>query len=81
MESCYFGIMLLMKFFSLARITTPYNVAFYYVYNCKQNKIKLNESKIDNYIERTKQPLIPDNGKENFKKIILEYAKSFSKNK
>ena len=27
---------------------TPFNVAYYYVYYCKQNKIKVNESKIDN---------------------------------
>ena len=39
---------------------TPYNIAFYYVEYCKQNKIKVNESKIDNYIERMQQPLIPD---------------------
>ena len=31
---------------------TPYNVAFYYVEYCKQNKTKVCESKIDNYIER-----------------------------
>ena len=31
-------------------IETPYNIAFYYVYYCKQNKIKTNESKIDNYV-------------------------------
>ena len=31
---------------------TPYNIAFYYVYYCKQNKIKVNESKTDNYVER-----------------------------
>ena len=48
---------------------TPYNVAFYYVEYCKQNKIKVNESKIDNYIERMQQPLIPDKVIEDFKKI------------
>ena len=39
---------------------TPFNVAYYYVYYCKQNKIKVNESKIDNYIDRMQQPLISD---------------------
>ena len=29
---------------------TPYNIAFHYVYYCKQNKIKVNESKKDNYV-------------------------------
>ena len=29
----------------------PENVAYYYVEYCKQNKIKVNESKIDNFIE------------------------------
>ena len=39
---------------------TPFKVAYYYVYFCKQNKIKVNESKIDNYVERMQQPLISD---------------------
>ena len=60
---------------------TPYNIAFYYVSNCKQNKIKVNESKIDNYVERMQQPLISDSVKEDFKKIIYDHAKSFTKNK
>ena len=55
---------------------TPLNVAY-----CKQNKIKVNESKIDNYIERMQQPLIPDNVKEDFKKFIYDHAKNFTKNK
>ena len=38
----------------------PFNVAYYYVYYCKQNKIKVNESKIDNYVERMQQPFISD---------------------
>ena len=42
---------------------TPYNVAFYYVFCCKQSKIKVNESKIDNYVARMKQPLISDSVK------------------
>ena len=58
---------------------TSYNIAFYYVYYCKQNKIEVNESKIDNYVERIQQPLISDSVRENFKKIILDHAKSFTK--
>ena len=60
---------------------TPYNIAFYYVYYCKQIKIKVNESKIDNYVERMQQPLISDSVKEDFKKIIYDHAKIFTKNK
>ena len=60
---------------------TPYNIAFYYVFYCTQNKIKVNESKIDNYVERMQQPLISDSVKEDFKKIIYDHAKSFTKNK
>ena len=60
---------------------TPYNIAFYYVACCKQNNIKLNESKIDNYVERKQQPLISNELKEDFKKIIYDHAKSFTKNK
>ena len=37
---------------------TPFNVAYYFVYYCKQNRIKVNESKIDNYIDRMQQPLL-----------------------
>ena len=58
---------------------TSYNIAFHYVYYCKQNKIEVNKSKIDNYVERIQQPLISDSVKEDFKKIILDYAKSFTK--
>ena len=50
---------------------TPYNIAFYYVYYCKQNKIKVRESKIDNYVERMQQPLISDSVKEDYKKLSL----------
>ena len=39
---------------------TPFKVAFYYVYYRKQNRIKVNESKIDNYIDRMQQPIISD---------------------
>ena len=36
------------------------------------NKIKkVNESKIDNYVERMQQPLISDSVKEDFKKLSL----------
>ena len=58
---------------------TPFNVAFYYVHYCKQNKIKVNESKIDNYIDRMQQPLISDKLIEDFKNIIMEQAISYGK--
>ena len=61
--------------------TTPYNIAFYYVYYYKQNEIKVNESKIDNYVELMQQPLISDSVKEDFKKIIYDHANSFTKTK
>ena len=57
-----------------------YNIAFYYVCYCKQNEIKVNESKIGNYVERMQQPLISDSVKEDFRKIIYDHAKSFTKN-
>ena len=60
---------------------TTYNIAFCYVYYCKQNKIKVNESKIDNYVERKQQPLISDSVKEDFRKITYDHLKSFTKNK
>ena len=56
----------------------PFNVAYYYVYHCKQNKIKVNESKIDNYIDRM-QPLISDSLKQEFQNIIMEQAISYGK--
>ena len=59
---------------------TSYNVAFYYVYYCKQKRKKVKESKIDNYIERMQHPLIPDNVEGDFKKIIFDHAKSSTKN-
>ena len=58
---------------------TPFDVAYYYVYYCKQNKNKVNESKIDNYIDRMQQPLISDKLKEDFKNIIMEQAISYGK--
>ena len=58
---------------------TPYNIAFYYVEFCKQNKIKVNESKIINYTERMQQPLIPDKVKDDFKKIIYDHAINYGK--
>ena len=60
---------------------TPLNIAYYYKAYCKQNNIKVNESKIDNYVERMQQPLISDSVKEDFKKLIYDHAKSFTKNK
>ena len=58
---------------------TPYNAAFYYVEYCKQDKIKVNETKIDNYVERMQQPLIQDKVKEDFKKVIYDHAINYSK--
>ena len=58
---------------------TPFNVAFYNAYFCKQNRTKINESKKDNYIDRMQQPLISDQLKEEFKKIIMEQAIRYSK--
>ena len=58
---------------------TPNNVAFYYVYFCKQNKTKVNESKIDNYTEKMQQPLIPDTVKEHFRKFMLDQAINYTK--
>ena len=46
---------------------------------CKQNEIKVNESKIDNYIERMQQILISDQLKEEFKNIVIAQATKFSK--
>ena len=60
---------------------TSYNIALYYVFYCKQNKIKVNESKLDNYVERMQQPLISDAVKEDFRKSIYDHAKSFTKNR
>ena len=60
---------------------TPLNIAYYYVASCKQNNIKVNESKIDNYVERMQKPLISDSVKEDFKKLIYDHAKIFTKNK
>ena len=60
---------------------TPYNIAFYYVCYCKQNKIKVNESKIDNYVERMQQPLNSDSVKEDFQNFIYDHAINFTKNK
>ena len=59
--------------------TTPYNVAYYYVEYCKQNTIKVNESKIDNCLERMKQPLNSDKLEDELKKIIIDQAIRFSK--
>ena len=58
---------------------TPYNVAIYYVEYCKQTKVKVNESKIDNYVERMQKLLIPDKVKEDFKKTIYDHAINYSK--
>ena len=49
-------------------------MAYKYVYYCKQNIIKVNESKLDNYIERMQQPLISEKRKENLKNLIIFYA-------
>ena len=51
---------------------TPLNIAYYYVFYCKQNNIRVNESKIDNYVERMQKPLISDSVKEYFKNLIYD---------
>ena len=58
---------------------TLFIVAFYYVFYCKQNRPNVNESKIDNYIDRMQQPLISDQPKVEFKNIIMEQASRYSK--
>ena len=58
---------------------TPLNIAYYFVAYCKQNNIKVIESKINNYVERMQQPLISDSVKEDFKKLIYDHAKNFTK--
>ena len=58
---------------------THFNVAYYYVYYYKQNKIKVNESKIDNYTERMQQLLLSDQFKEEFRNIINEQAIRYTK--
>ena len=60
---------------------TSLNIAYYYVAYCKQNNFKVNESKIENYVERMQKPLISDSVKEDFKNLIYDQAKSFTKNK
>ena len=60
---------------------TPLNIAYYYVFHCKQNNIKVNESKIDNYVESMQKPLISDSVKEDFENLNCDQAKSFTKNK
>ena len=57
---------------------TPENAAYYYLEYCKQKKIKVNESKIDNYVERMQQPLITTQLVEDFKKIIFAQAFNFT---
>ena len=39
----------------------------------------MSESKIDNYIERMQQLLIPDTVRDDLKKIILDQAINYSK--
>ena len=58
---------------------TPYNLPFFYVKYFKQNKIKVKESKIDNYKEMMQQPLISDSVKEDFKKFIYDHAINYRK--
>ena len=60
---------------------TPLNIAYYYVFYCTQNNIRVNESKIDNYVQRMQQPLISDSLKEDFKQFIYDHAKNFTKNR
>ena len=60
-------------------VKTHEKFAYLFVECCKQNEIKMNESKIDNYIERMQQPLILDKLKEEFKNTILAQVIRFSK--
>ena len=85
-ESCFFSgeeynklKVFLEEMFDQTIEITPYNIAFYYVEYCKQNKTKVNESKIDNYTERMQQPLISDSVKEDSKKVIYDHAINHSK--
>ena len=52
---------------------TPHSIACYYVAYCKQSKIEVNDSKIDNYVERMQQTLILDNVKENYIRSCKEF--------
>ena len=45
----------------------------------KKNKRKVNDFKIDNYVERMQQPLISDSVGEDFKKIIFDHAINYGK--
>ena len=58
---------------------TPFNVAYNYVYYCKQNEIKVNEPKINIFIERMLQPLISNQLEEEFRNIIFAQAITYSK--
>ena len=60
-------------------ITLENNSFFFNMEYCKQNKIKVNESKIDNYKTRVQQPLISDKLEEEFKNIRLAQVIRFSK--
>ena len=44
---------------------------------CKQNRIKVNESKIDNYIDRMQQP--PLSLKQELQNIMMEQAIRYGK--
>ena len=57
---------------------TPENVTYYYIEYCKQNEIKVNESKIDNYVESMQQPLVTSQLKEQLENIIFAQAINFT---
>ena len=50
------------------------------MYIIANKKIKVNGSKIDNYIERIQQPLISDQLEKEFKNTISEQAVRYTKN-
>ena len=58
---------------------TPYQVAYYYVAYCKQNKVNVKECKIHNYIQRMKLPLISDKIKAEFKNLFFTQAVRYGK--
>ena len=58
---------------------THESIAFYYAEYRKQNIMKVNESKIDNYTERMQQSLVSDKLKDEFKIIIPAQAIGFIK--
>ena len=55
------------------REITPLNNAFFVAY-CKQNKIKVNEAKIENYVVQMQQPLTSGDLKKENRIVIFTQA-------